>query len=151
MLTRRNMDFRNKVFAASFLILIVFFLSGCVSYQLSKYQEGVEIEYPLDQLQEGETSLTEVLALLGAPDNVAKVGLENLIIYERAVLYRNRLKVGFPLPTNTVIRSSFDITGYGTLVRYDSLALFFNTQGILTHSSFVKGSDHPYFRTLFSD
>jgi hypothetical protein len=97
----------------------------------------------------GKTTLEEALAVLGAPDKVAKVGLENLLVYERTLLYRNRVKVGIPL--SQLVRGSFGIAAYGTLVRYDSLALFFNTEGILSHKTFEKGSSHPYLKTLFSD
>jgi hypothetical protein len=43
------------------------------------------------------------------------------------------------------------MAAYGTLVRYDSLALFFNTEDILSHKTFEQGSSHPYLKTLFSD
>jgi len=125
-------------------------LSGCITYQISRYVEGDEVVLPNDRLEVGKTTLGEVLSLIGAPDNVAKVGMENLLIYERALLYRNRIKLGFPIPLSSLLRTSFDASAYGTLVRYDSLALFFNSEGILSHKTFEKGSSHPYFKTLFS-
>jgi hypothetical protein len=57
--------------------------------------------------------------------------------------------VGIPL--SELIRGNLSAAAYGTLVRYDSLALFFNTEGILSHKTFSKGSSHPYLKTLFSD
>jgi hypothetical protein len=131
------------------MVLVNVLLSGCVTYQISKYVEGDEVVVPKEELVVGKTTLEEALLILGAPDKVAKVGLENLLVYERALLYRNRLKVGIPL--SEVIRVNLSMAGYGTLVRYDSLALFFNTEDILTHKTFAKGSSHPYLRTLFSD
>jgi hypothetical protein len=116
---------------------------------LCQYVEGDEVIVPKEELVVGKTTLEEALSVLGAPDKVAKVGLENLLVYERALLYRNRLKVGIPL--SQVARGSLSIAGYGTLVRYDSLALFFNTEDILSHKTFEEGSSHPYFKTLFSD
>jgi len=144
------MDSRVKIFTAFFLLVAGFFLSGCITYQISRYVEGDEVVLPNDRLEVGKTTLGEVLSLIGAPDNVAKVGMENLLIYERALLYRNRIKVGFPIPLSSLLRTSFDASAYGTLVRYDSLALFFNSEGILSHKTFEKGSSHPYFKTLFS-
>jgi hypothetical protein len=126
-------------------------LSGCITYQISRYVEGDEVVLPNDRLEVGKTTLGEVLSLIGAPDNVAKVGMENLLVYERALLYRNRIKVGIPIPLSSLLRTSFDASAYGTLVRYDSLALFFNSEGILRHKTFEKGSSHPYLKTLFSD
>ena len=139
-----------KIFAVFFLIVASMPLNGCISYQISRYVEGDEIVFPNDRLEVGKTTLGEALSLLGAPDKVAKAGREDLLVYERALLYRNRLKVGFPIPLSSVLRTSIDASAYGTLVRYDSLALFFNSERILSHKTFQQGSSHPYFKTLFS-
>jgi hypothetical protein len=144
------MDCRSKIFTVFSLLLAGFFLSGCITYQISRYVEGDEVVLPDDRIQVGKTTLGEALSLLGAPDNVAKAGLEDLLVYERALLYRNRIRVGLPIPLSSAIRTSFDASAYGTLVRYDSLALFFNSERILSHKTFHKGSSHPYLKTLFS-
>jgi hypothetical protein len=144
------MDCRSKIVTVFSLLLAGFFLSGCITYQISRYVEGDEVVLPDDRIQVGKTTLGEALSLLGAPDNVAKAGLEDLLVYERALLYRNRIRVGLPIPLSSAIRTSFDASAYGTLVRYDSLALFFNSERILSHKTFHKGSSHPYLKTLFS-
>jgi len=149
MLTRRNMDFRINSLFVSMVILINVLLAGCVTYQISKYVEGDEVVVPQEELVVGKTTLEEALSVLGAPDKVAKVGLENLLVYERALLYRNRIKVG--IPVSELIRGNLSMAAYGTLVRYDSLALFFNTESILSHKTFAEGTSHPYFKTLFTD
>ena len=143
------MDFRINSLFVSMVILINVLLAGCVTYQISKYVEGDEVVVPQEELVVGKTTLEEALSVLGAPDKVAKVGLENLLVYERALLYRNRIKVG--IPVSELIRVNLSMAAYGTLVRYDSLALFFDTEGILSHKAFAEGSSHPYLRTLFSD
>ena len=125
MLKRRNMDFRIKSLLVSIIILANVLLSGCVTYQIAKYVEGDEVVVPQEELVVGKTTLEEALSILGAPDKVAKVGVENLLVYERELLYRNRIKVGIPL--SELIRGNLSVSAYGTLVRYDSLALFFNT------------------------
>ena len=149
MLRRRNMDFRINSLLLSIIVLLNVLLSGCVTYQIAKYVEGDEVVVPQEELVVGKTTLEEALSILGAPDKVAKVGVENLLVYERELLYRNRIRVGIPL--SEVIRGNLSAAAYGTLVRYDSLALFFNTEDILTHKTFAEGSSHPYLRTLFSD
>ena len=149
MLKRRNMDFRINSLLVSMIVLVSVLLSGCVTYQIAKYVEGDEVNVPKEELEVGKTTLEEALSILGAPDKVAKVGVENLLVYERALLYRNRIKVGIPL--SEIIRGNLSMAAYGTLVRYDSLALFFNTEGILSHKTFEKGTSHPYFKTLFAD
>ena len=148
--TRRNMDSRVSILTAFSLIVAGFLLSGCITYQLSRYVEGDKVVFPNDQLVVGKTTLGEALSILGAPDKVSKAGLEDLLVYERALLYRNRIKVGLPIPLSSVIRTSLDASAYGTLVRYDYLALFFNSERILSHKTFQQGSSHPYFKTLFS-
>ena len=149
MLTRRDMDFRINSLLVSIIVLVNVLLSSCVTYQIAKYVEGDEVIVPKEELEVGETTLEEALSILGAPDKVARVGVENLLVYERELLYRNRIRVGIPL--SEVIRGNLSAAAYGTLVRYDSLALFFNTEDILTHKTFAEGSSHPYLRTLFSD
>jgi hypothetical protein len=148
MLKRRNMDFRINSLLVSIIVLANVLLSGCVTYQIAKYVEGDEVVMPKEKLEVGKTTLEEALSLLGAPDKVAKVGGENLLVYERELLFRNRIKVGIPL--SEVIRGNLSASAYGTLVRYDSLALFFNTNDILSHKAFAEGSSHPYLKTLFS-
>jgi len=149
MLTRRDMDFRINSLLVSIIVLVNVLLSSCVTYQIAKYVEGDEVIVPKEELEVGETTLEEALSILGAPDKVARVGVENLLVYERELLYRNRIRVGIPL--SEIIRGNLSAAAYGTLVRYDSLALFFNTEDILTHKTFAEGSSHPYLRTLFSD
>jgi hypothetical protein len=144
------MDSPVKLYRAFSLIVAGLLLSGCISYQITRYVEGDEVVFPNDRLEVGKTTLAEALSLLGAPDRVAKAGLEDLLVYERALLYRNRLKVGLPIPLSSVIKTSFDASASGTLVRYDSLALFFNSERVLSHKTFQQGSSHPYFKTLFS-
>jgi hypothetical protein len=148
MLKRQNMAFRVNSLLVLIIILANVLLSGCVTYQIAKYVEGDVVNVPNEELEVGKTTLEEALSILGAPDKVAKVGVENLLLYERELLYRNRIKVGIPL--SELIRGNLSVSAYGTLVRYDSLALFFNTEDILSHKTFAEGSSHPYLRTLFS-
>jgi hypothetical protein len=148
MLKRQNMAFRINSLLVLIIILANVLLSGCVTYQIAKYVEGDVVDVPNEELEVGKTTLEEALSILGAPDKVAKVGVENLLVYERELLYRNRIKVGIPL--SEIIRGNLSASAYGTLVRYDSLALFFNTEDILSHKTFAEGSSHPYLRTLFS-
>jgi hypothetical protein len=142
------MVFRINSLLVSIMVLANVLLSGCVTYQIAKYVEGDVVNVPEEELEVGKTTLEETLSILGAPDKVAKVGVENLLVYERELLYRNRIKVGIPL--SEIIRGNLSVSAYGTLVRYDSLALFFDTEDILSHKTFAEGSSHPYLKTLFS-
>ena len=51
------MDCPIKIFTAFSLIVASFFLSGCISYQISRYVEGNEVAFPNDRLQVGKTTL----------------------------------------------------------------------------------------------
>lgn len=146
---RPLMDCRTNRFLVSLIILTSLLLGGCISYQISKLAEGNAVVGPLEQLEVGKTDLGEVLSLLGAPDRVVEMEGQNLLIYERTLAYRNRLKLGIPVLSAT--RSTFDISTSGSLVRYDSLSLFFSPDGILMNKVFEQGSNLPYFKTLFTD
>lgn len=143
------MDCRPNSYLVSLITLTSLLLGGCISYQIAKYAEGDEVVAPLEKLEVGETTLGEVLSLLGAPDRVVEMEGQNLLLYQRSLAYRNQLRFGIPVFSAT--RSSFDFSTSGNLVRYDSLALFFSPEGILINKVFEEGSNLPYFKTLFSD
>ena len=143
------MHYRANRFLASIIILTNLLLGGCISYQIARFAEGDEVAAPLEQLEVEKTDLGEVLSLLGAPDRVVEMEGQNLLVYERKLAYRNRLKLGIPVFSAT--RSTFDISTSGNLVRYDSLSLFFSPDGILRNRVFEEGSSLPYFKTLFTD
>jgi len=209
---------RSRLIATLALFLIPLLLSGCITYQLLGGVEGGEVSYPSDRLVVGETTLGEVLVLLGAPDTVGRVDEGDLLIYQRAVLKRNRLSLGIPtadiwrlgidlsaygslvrydrlvvgkttlgevlvllgapdkvgrvnegdlliyqravlkrnrlslgIPLADIWRLGFDLSAYGSLVRYDRLVLLFTPEGILSGAAFEKSSDHPYWKAMTSD
>jgi hypothetical protein len=143
------MDCRPNSSLLLLLTLTSLLLGGCISYQIAKYAEGDEVVAPAGKLEVGETTLGEVLSLLGAPDRVVELEGQNLLVYQRSLAYSNRLRFGIPVISAT--RSTFDFSTSGNLVRYDSLALFFSPEGILLNKVFEEGSNLPYFKTLFSD
>jgi hypothetical protein len=140
---------RSRLITALALVLIALLLSGCITYQLLGGVEGGEVSYPSDRLVVGKTTLGEILVLLGAPDKVARVNEGDLLIYQRAVLKRNRLSVGIPLAD--IWRLGIDLSAFGALVRYDRLVLLFTPEGILSVTAFEKSSDHPYWKAMTSD
>ena len=82
------MDSRINSLLLTIIVLANVLWAGCVTYQIAKYVEGDEVVVPQEELVVGKTTLEEALSKLGAPDKVAKVGLENLLVYERELLYR---------------------------------------------------------------
>jgi len=140
---------RSRLLAAPAFFLMPLLLSGCITYQLLGGVEGGEVSYPSDRLVVGKTTLGEVLVLLGAPAKVGRVDEGDLLIYQRAVLKRNKLSVGIPLAD--IWHLGIDLSAYGALVRYDRLVLIFTREGILSGAAFEKGSDHPYWKAITSD
>ena len=135
MLRRQSMECRFKIFVVLFLLLAGFFLNGCITYQIARYVEGDEVVFHDDRLEVGKTTLGEVLSLLGAPDKVGKAGGEDLIVYERALLYRNRIKLGVPIPLCAMTPWHFFLT-----LREFSVTKHFN-EAQANHTL------RPYFQT----
>ena len=78
-----------------------------------------------------------------------KKTVKDVLIYRRSLLAQSGLSFGIPLADIWI--SSFDISAYGRLVRYDLLLLFFTPDGILIEIVIEKGSQHPYLKTILSD
>jgi hypothetical protein len=131
------------------LLLSALFLPGCVSYQFFRAVEGREVVSPCDALEVGKATLGDVLLLLGAPDKVVELEGKDLLLYETVALDEKRLTFGIPVAD--VLGANIDLSAYGTVARYDTLACFFTPDGILQDMVFEKGSSQPYLRMLFSD
>jgi hypothetical protein len=130
-----------RVFTLVALLVSSILLLGCVSFRFVRGVEGREVVSPGNELQVGKTTIGEVLLLLGAPDKLAELEGKDLLLYERLVLQENA----------DIWGASIDLSAYGTLIRYDTLAFFFTPEGVLQDMVFEKGSNHPYLRTLFTE
>lgn len=130
-------------------ICITLVLTNCISYRIVREVDGVEISDPGNTFRVGQSTMGEVLSKMGAPIQVVSIQNKDLLIYERSLVVENRISLGVPL-LDTAIGGSADISTYGSLTRYDTLAFFFDPQGILDHMVFEKGSGKPYLKTLLS-
>lgn len=146
-----NMASHSKPYYTLLLggILMATFLSACITYRIDREINGAELNDPGDTFHIGTSTLGDVLSNLGAPVDVLSTEKHDLLIYERSLLYENRLSVGIPL-FDIATGGSADVSAYGSLTRYDSLVFFFRPDGVLDHMVFEKGSSSPYLRTLFS-
>lgn len=144
------MGFRSST---CFLALTAFILGscafGCMSFRVLRTVEGRDIVCPEGTFQAGKTTMTDVLSLLGAPDKLTELEGKNMLVYEKMVNHQNTLSIGVPI--YDIRGPSLDLSAYGTLVRYDTLALFFTPDGILQDMVFEKGSSRPYLQTLFTE
>jgi hypothetical protein len=146
------MAFHSKPFYSLLLggALIVAFLSGCITYRIDRAVNGAELHNPGDTFLVGTSTIGDVLLNMGAPADILSTDNHDLLIYERSLLYENRLGVGIPL-FDIAAGGSADVSTYGSLTRYDSLVFFFKPDGILDRMVFEKGSNTPYLKTLFSE
>jgi len=138
-----------RAFGALLLIVLGALLSGCVSFQSIRIVEGREIADPGDTLEVGRTTLGQVLSLLGAPDKLVELQGKDLLVYERMVLDEKRLSLGIPVAD--IWGARIDFSSYGTLIRYDTLALFFSPNGVLQDMVLEKGSIQPFLKVLFTE
>jgi len=128
--------------------ILIGMLSGCISYEYSRQIVGVNIEDPGDNYPLGTTTIADVLATLGAPDDVFSLDNKDLLVYQRSLLQESGLSIGIPI-FDVATGGGIDISASGTLTRYDVLSFFFDTQGMLEDVIFEKGTDRPYLKTLF--
>ncbi|MBW1691077.1 MAG: hypothetical protein DRG87_05605 [Deltaproteobacteria bacterium] len=144
------MGFRFKV-SLVFIMGVVagIILPGCISYQFVRQLRGVEIMPPDNRLKPGRTTLGEVLSIYGAPDNLEEFGGEDLLLYERILYGNSGLSLGIPFSDFTFFNP--ELSARGRLGRYDTLAVFFSSDGILREMVYTKGSSYPYLKTLFEE
>jgi hypothetical protein len=147
-----NMAYRFKRY---FMVLLgslctSLLLANCVTYRIDREISGVELHDPGDHFHVGTATMGDVLLKLGAPAEILSLRNHDLFIYERALLYTNRLSLGLPL-LDLALGGSADFSARGSLTRYDTLAFFFSPDGVLDHMVFEKGSSKPYLRTLFAE
>ena len=140
-----NRSFAMIVLAGSILLS----LSGCLSYQYERRVRGIEIEDPGDAYTLGNTSISDVLSSLGAPDEVYSFDNTDLLVYQRSLFQESGLSLGIPV-LKMATAWSVDISATGALTRYDTLTFWFDSQGMLQDIVFEKASDRPYLKTLFS-
>jgi len=147
---KHHMGFRFKSIRILIPLLIAgIFIAGCISFEMVKGIEGSPVKLPGDTLQVGETTLETALELLGAPDQLAEMEGKDLLVYEQALYRDNRISLGIPL--GDITGPNIDLSAYGTLVCFDTLALFFSPDGILRDIVFENGSNRSYMKTLFPE
>ncbi|MEE8299962.1 MAG: hypothetical protein V3R28_01500 [Desulfatiglandales bacterium] len=132
-----------------YLFIVGNLLTGCISYRFIKATKGRSVPSIFEGCRVGKTTLQETLETLGAPDQVVELEGKDVLIYQRSLLAESRLSFGIPL--SDILIKSFDLSGSGSLVRYDLLLLFFTPDGILREIISEKGSQYPYLKTILSE
>ena len=126
-------------------LAVVLFLaqavSGCVSLQIEKAQEGVDILPPRDEFAPGKTSLDEILADYGAPAEVVDLSGDFALHYRRALARGASVSIGFPLKYTFLPNPS--IKANGDLLRYDTAVFIFTADGVLKDMKYGKDTERP--------
>ncbi len=124
-------------------------LSGCLSYQYERRVDGIEIKDPGDAYPLGQTTIGDVLAGLGAPNEVHSLDNTDVLVYQRSLSQESGLSLGIPI-LEVSAGGSIDISATGGLKRFDTLIFWFDSQGMLEDIVFEEASSRPYLKTLFS-
>lgn len=131
------------------LLVLTVMLSGCLSLRIERANIGSSLPEAVSGLKEGRSSLDDALKICGAPDEVLDLDGEIALIYEKGLYTGANLSLGIPVSES--YGPDLNISGYGRLWKYDRLALFFSPDWVLRHSIHVKGSQEPYFGSLFRE
>jgi hypothetical protein len=136
--------FRNIIWVAAAL-LIAQALSGCVSLQIEKAQEGADVLAPPDTFIQKKTTLEEILSCYGAPTDIVDMNGDFALHYQKG-LYRG-MNVSIGIPLKYALMPSPSMKATGNLLRYDTVVFIFTADGVLKDMKFEKGTS----RSLWED
>jgi hypothetical protein len=126
-------------------LLIAPAICGCVSLQIEKFQDGVDVLLPPDEFIREKTSLKEILSRYGAPDDLVEMNGGFALNFRRALYRGMNVSVGIPLKNVMLFNPSVDATG--NLLRYDTVVFVFTAEGVLKDMKYEKGTS----RSLWED
>jgi len=135
----------NNIIWFTAALLISQAISGCVSLQIEKIQEGVDVLPPPDEFIQKKTSLEEILSCYGAPTDLVDMNGDFALHYRRA-LYRG-MNVSIGIPLKYALLPSPSIKSTGNLLRYDTVVFIFTADRMLKDMKYEKGTD----RSLWED
>jgi hypothetical protein len=119
--------------------------SGCISLEINKIQEGVDVPPPPVEFFQKKTLLEEILSSYGAPTDLVDMN-GNFALYYRKALYRGmNFSIGIPLMHELLPNPGIEATG--NLSRYDTVVFFFTADGVLKDMRYEKGTS----RSLWED
>jgi len=131
------------------LILLSAFASGCLSLRIERANIGNAMPGLDSQLKENHSTLTDALNAFGAPGEIIDMEGNIVLVYEKGFYKGVNLSLGIPLGEYS--GPNPNVSGYGRLWKYDRLELFFSPDWLLMRSVYVKGSEDPFFKSLFMD
>jgi hypothetical protein len=120
-------------------------ISGCVSLQVSKIQEGIDVLPPKDEFVREKTSLKEILSCYGAPDDIVDMNGDFALHFRRSLYNGIIVSIGIPLKNGLLPNPSVDANR--NLLRYDTVVFIFTAEGVLKDLKYEKGTT----RSLWED
>jgi hypothetical protein len=136
--------FNNIIWAAAALV-IAQAISGCISLQIEKVQQGVDVLPPPDEFIQKKTLLEEILSCYGAPTELVDMNGDFALHYRRALYRGMHVSIGIPLKSVLLPNPSIGTTG--NLLRYDTVVFIFTADGELKDMKYEKGTG----RSLWED
>lgn len=131
------------------VMLLSLTAASCVSFRIVKINKGADIGAPGKTIIKGKTGLADILAAYGAPNKIVEIDGKTVIIYEKSYYRGGQFTVGVPFSDMTGV--GVNMTSFGNLLRYDSLLATFDDSYTLIDIAYEKGTDNPFWTSLFKD
>ncbi len=131
----------NSIIWLTAALLIAQAISGCVSLQIEKIQEGVDVLPPPEEFLREKTSLQEVLSNYGAPTDLVDMNGDFALHFRRA-LYRG-MNVSIGIPLKNALLPNPSVGTDGNLSRYDTVVFIFTADGVLKDMKYEKSTGRP--------
>ena len=135
----------NSIIRVAAALLIAQAISGCISLQIDKIQEGVDVLPPPVEFLQKKTLLEEILSCYGAPTDLVDMNGDFALHYRRALYRGMKVSMGIPLKYALLPNPSMEATG--NLLRYDTVVFIFTADGVLKDMKYEKGTS----RSLWED
>jgi hypothetical protein len=135
----------SSIIRVAAALLIAQAISGCVSLQIQKIQEGIDVLPPPVEFLQKKTSLAEILSFYGAPTDLVDMDGDFALHYRRSLYRGMNFSIGIPLKSALLPNPSMEATG--NLLRYDAVVFIFTADGVLKDMKYEKGTS----RSLWED
>jgi hypothetical protein len=135
----------KKMIWVTYALLIAQAITGCVSLQIEKAQDGADVLPPPDKFIQKKTSLEEILTGYGAPSDIVDMNGDFALHYQKG-LYRG-MNVSIGIPLKYALMPSPSMKATGNLLRYDTIVFVFTADGVLKDMKYEKGTS----RSLWED
>ena len=136
----------NIIIRVAAALLIAQAISGCISLQIDKIQEGVDVLPPPVEFLQKETLLEEILSCYGAPTDLVDMNSDFALYYRRALNRVMNVSIGIPFLKSALLPNP-SMEAAGNLLRYDTVVFIFTADGVLKDMKYEKGTS----RSLWED